>query len=116
MKRPHSITIVTPSVTTNSRGEEVRDYTVPPATTTTHRAWLQQDSAEEALSDGRDKVGRKWLAMIVSPGLRVTGIERVVWTNSAEGTVVFEVWGPGEPAYTGTRYHHHELTLRRVDG
>ncbi len=105
---PHDVTIVRPATTTDSHGNDVRDYGAG-ATRTEMRAWMQQDRRTEPRTDGRDPLEQAWL--MVTNDDDVQGLDRVEW-----GEQTFEVEGPPEPVHTPAGYHHTESTLRAVAG
>jgi hypothetical protein len=114
---PHTVTIIKPFHYPDARGNQSTSFDPDIAETRTVKAWLQQDSAEENVVDGRDPRGSKWLMMaVLDSTTEVTGRERVVWAAAPGGSRTFEVAGPGEPCYRLSGYHHHEIYLRRVDG
>lgn len=106
---PHTVTRIRPSTSTNTYGDAALDYTVPPATSTSMAAWLQQDNRTEELSEGRAPLDQRWLLMTNESD--VAGRDRIVF-----GSLTFEVEGPPEPVYTPAGFHHLEATLRVVEG
>lgn len=110
---PHSVVRVRPAESTDAYNDTVRDYG-PAATRTTLRAWIQQEQRRDVVSDGRDPDEQRWLLMCNLDDLRVT--DRIEWADHPTGPVVFEVYGPPEPAYTPRGFHHTEATLRIVEG
>lgn len=110
----HSVARIRPSTSTDAHGNDVKTYTVPPATSLSFAAWLQQDDRAEPRTDGREALTQRWL--MISNETDVRGGDRIVW---ATGGLTFEVDGPPEPAYTpasATAAHHLEATLRVVEG
>lgn len=106
---PHTVTRVRPATGTDTYGSDLLTYTVPPASSTTMAAWLQQDNREEPLSDGRDPLVQRWL--MVTNDTDVLGYDRITF-----GSLTFEVEGPPEPVYTPSGFHHTECTLKVVGG
>jgi hypothetical protein len=105
---PHTVTRIRPSTTTQY-GNALPNYTVPPATSTTMAAWMQQDEREEEFAEGRDPLDQLWL--MVTNDSDVLGLDRITWDGRT-----FEVTGPPAPVYTPAGYHHTESTLRIVQG
>lgn len=106
---PHSVTRIRPSTSTDAYGSTVYGYTVPPASSASMSAWLQQDVRLEPIADGRDPLTEKWL--MITNESDVLGRDRIVF-----GAQTFEVDGPPKPVYTPAGYHHTESTLKRVQG
>lgn len=106
---PHTVTRIRPSTATDTLGNTTLSYTVPPATSLSLTAWLQQDDRTEPLADGRDPLAQRWL--MVTNESDVAGYDRIVF-----GSLTFEVEGPTKPTYTPAGLHHLEATLRRVEG
>lgn len=105
---PHTVTRIRPSESTNSHGDEALDYTVPPATSASITAWLQQQKPSEPITDGRQPLIREWLLMTND---EVQGRDRIAF-----GSLTFEVDGPPAPVYTPGGLHHYEANLRLVEG
>lgn len=105
---PHQVTRVRPAVTTDSYGNQTRDYGAP-ADRKVMGAWVQQDQRTEPRSDGRDPLVQVWLMVTNDPD--VQGYDRIEWDGPT-----MDVFGPPEPAYTPAGYHHMESTLRVVAG
>lgn len=106
---PQTVTKIRPSTSTSTYGDTTYSYTVPPASSASITAWLQQDERSEPFSDGRAPLEQRWL--MVTNESDVLGHDRIVF-----GTLTFEVDGPPEPAYTPAGFHHLEATLRLVAG
>ena len=106
---PHTVTRIRPSSSPNTYGDDALDYTVPPATSTSMAAWLQQDNRTEELTEGRAPLDQRWL--LITNESDVAGLDRIVW-----GSLTFEVDGPPAPVYTPAGFHHTEATLKVVEG
>lgn len=106
---PQTAARIRPSTSTDGHGNTVRDYTVPPATSASITAWLQQDNRKEPIEDGRDPLEQLWLLMTNETD--ILGYDRIVF-----GALTFEVEGPPAPVYTPSGFHHTEATLRAVSG
>lgn len=106
---PHTVQRIRPSTSTDSRGNEIRSYTVPPASSASITAWLQQESRKEPREDGRDPLEQTWL--MVTNESDVLGYDRIIF-----GALTLEVEGPPESTYTPAGFHHLEATLRVVSG
>jgi hypothetical protein len=106
---PQTVTRIRPSSSTNTYGDTAFSYIVPPATSTTMAAWLQQNNRTEEATEGRAPLDQRWL--LITNDSDVEGHDRIVW-----GALTFEVDGPPAPVYTPGGYHHTEATLKVVEG
>ncbi len=100
---------IRPSLSTDANGNQVRNYTMPPAESKDMAAWLQQDNRKEPISEGRDPLEQVWL--LITNETDIQGYDRIVF-----GAQTFEVEGPPASVYTPAGFHHVEATLRAVAG
>ncbi len=100
---------IRPATTTDTYGNQARNYMVPPAASKDMAAWLQQDNRKEPISEGRDPLEQVWL--LITNETDIQGYDRIVF-----GAQTFEVEGPPAPVYTPAGFHHVEATLRAVAG
>ena len=109
--QPHTLTHVVAATTTNGYGSTDRDYGEA-ATRTTFQGRLQQNTRATSHESGRDlPTEQTWMLFTNYTPLAVG--DRVEWDDHPSGVqVVFEVWGPPEPAYDRSELHHMEATLR----
>lgn len=105
----HTVAWIVPASTTDGHGNVVRNYTVPPAASTSIAGRMQQDQGDEPLSEGREPLERRWTLFTNQSG--IGGYDRIVFDG-----MTFEVDGPPAPAYGGTAFHHAEVKLRQVAG
>lgn len=105
----HAVAWIVPTSTTDGHGNTKRDYTVPPATSTSISGRMQQDQGNEPLSDGREPLERRWTLFTNQAG--IGGYDRIVFDG-----MTFEVEGPPAPAYGAAGFHHAEVKLRQVAG
>lgn len=105
----HTVARIRPSTSTDGHGNAVRDYTVPPATSTSMVGRVEQNRAGEPREDGRDAAVRDWT--FFTNEADITQYDRIVF-----GSLTFEVEGPPAPAYGSGAFHHSEVGLRLVSG
>lgn len=101
----HTVTWIVPSTSTDTYGNTVRTY----ASGTSIAGRMEQNTAAEPLSDGRDPLERGWTLFTNQDG--IAGYDRIVF-----GTLTFEVEGPPAPTYGASGLHHAEVALRLVTG
>lgn len=108
----HEITVVRPSVVTDSYGNDIYDYDGSGAVEFAMKAWIQQDLRNQLNQDSAAKQGRfaadeRWLM--------ITNDDDVRWQDrilALERT--FVVYAQPEPTYSMNGYHHMESTLQIV--
>lgn len=106
---PHTITIVTPSETTDPYGNTVLDFDTP-ASSVTVAAYVQpKGSGEATLDASREAQVRAFKCFTAASPM--TGVERVTW-----GGVVYDVIGPSQRWDSPRGLHHYETALRVVEG
>lgn len=101
----HTVTWIVPTTSTDTYGNTTRTY----GTGTSITGRMEQNTAAEPLSDGRDPLERGWTLFTNQDG--IAGYDRIVF-----GALTFEVEGPPAPTYGATGLHHAEVVLRKVDG
>jgi len=111
---PHSGDVIRPGLAEDGYGNTVSDW--ESATVTRIPCWVQQNTRNTEVTDGRRAVAAGFLLITTSPADLFTGIERFLWLEAPGGPMLMELDGPGEAAYTLSGFHHTEATLRRVDG
>jgi hypothetical protein len=112
---PHTITILTPGVTTDAYGNTAPDWSSPASRTAAAYVRPQstsvRPSGDEHVEVGRDVSERSF--QVHTNDAAVTAFERVVYAG-----VTYDV--DGEPLVwaspPGGRLGHTKLQLRRVDG
>jgi len=102
-----TVTIVRAGTATSRYGDTAKDWTT--STSTTTRGWISQRGSDEDPANREAEIGT-WV-LFVGPDETITGRDRVIWNGTT-----FEVVGPPTLAYTPRGLHHHEVTLRVVDG
>lgn len=105
----HTAAWIQPSVSTDTYGNQTRNYEVGPATSTTITGRMQQDTGAEPLADGRDPLERRWTFFTNQAG--ISGYDRIIFDG-----ITFEVEGPPAPTYGAADFHHAEVALRVVSG
>lgn len=110
MKFPHLVIAVQPVVSTDRNGSTVRSYKESDGATRVPNvpAWVQQSSADETHSDGRNAAVSDWVAFTL---FEFSRFDRLEWNGKT-----FEVEGEPNPLYTPRGLHHHEVGLRVVEG
>lgn len=113
--QPHNLIVVRPAVSSNSYGDDVRDYG-PAASRTSIVGWVQQDNRTEAFPDGRNPQEQRFLLMTNT--LTIETGDRIEWLDHPTGPATFTVHGPPEIAYRAPSAdpHHLEATLRIQQG
>lgn len=106
---PHTAQRIRPSTSTNAYNDTTRNYTVPPATSTSVVGRFEQNRSSEPRTDGREPAIREWTFFTNESD--ITEFDRLTF-----GSLTFEVEGPPAPAYDGAGFHHLEVHLRKVDG
>ncbi|WP_431440953.1 hypothetical protein [Actinophytocola sp.] len=103
------VTKVRPATSTDAYNNTSYDYGVA-ATRTVTKAWIQQASAAEPVTDGRAPLIGRWL--LISDDLDWKGRDRV-----EDGPTVYEVDGPPWVVHRGgSGPHHLEANLQTVTG
>lgn len=106
----HTVTVVRPTSASDAHGSTVFDYG-PGAARSVITARLQQDQRAEVSAADRDATVQTWTLFTAAPVVAVG--DRVEWAAHPSGAVVFDVWGPPEPAYGAVpAVHHYEATLK----
>lgn len=105
---PLLVTVVRPSARADRYGNSSLDYG-PAATRTTVRAWIEQTTADEPITDGRDPHVGDWL--LITNHTDISGRDRIEHDGR-----VFEVDGPPHPVTTPHGVHHLEARLKTVEG
>jgi hypothetical protein len=105
---PLIVTLVRPVTGVDRYGNTSLDYGTA-ATRTPIRAWVEQQTRDEVIEDGRAPLIGSWL-LITNHG-DVKGRDRIEWDGD-----LFEVAGPPAAVNTPAGAHHIEATLRRVEG
>jgi hypothetical protein len=101
---PHTVTVISPTITTGVYGEQVRTYGT---TGTSIRAYVQPEGGSE-LNEARNAES---LALQMFTVDSLAADDRVSW----EG-MTFDVIGPARRFDTPRGLHHYESSLRRVAG
>lgn len=108
MNLPHTVTIVTPTITEDRTGDTVLDYGVT-ATRRTVQGWVQQTAASEEHSD-RDKRSTSFtFHSDATPSM--TALDRAEWDAKT-----FLVDGEPNHLDSPNGYHHTEARLLRIEG
>lgn len=108
---PHTVTLLRPTVSTDSYGNTVYDYAT--ATRIDASAWVQQDARSRPTEDGGNPMQGRWL--IITNREDVRRRDRIEWAGPG-GLVVFDMDGQPEPAYTPRGFHHTEIVCVVIDG
>lgn len=105
--QPHTVTILTRSAGTDSRGDEVDEFT-----SSTVSGWVQQITRppEELFSGSRDeRVSRYTFFSTYTPDL--TALDRVVWNGKT-----YRCEGQPNHMWNPAGYHHTEAHLMLAEG
>jgi len=103
----HTVSIVTPTTTTDRYGSEVKVWA---GSGSSSPAWMRQRSTLETV-EGREARSSDWVAFLPA-GTSVTAMDRIVWDGRT-----FEVAGDPLKAHGRTgEVHHIEAPLRIVEG
>lgn len=106
----HTVTIVTPTSTTDGYGETTTDFGAAAIRTRTAARLVLRTSNETR--DGRDAVSTVWTCYLPADVV-VTAYDRI--EHDTWG--VFEIVGAPKPAVRrSSAVHHQELALRQVKG
>ena len=105
---PLTVTLIRPTTSPDRYGSTIPDYG-PAAARTPIRAWVEQTSASEPLSDGRAPAITAWL--LITNHLDIQARDRIEHDGR-----VFEVDGVPAPVHTPAGVHHLEAHLTSVEG
>lgn len=103
----HTVTVVRAATTVDRYGNTVKDWDA--ATRRTLRGRMVQ-LAQAENRDGREAEIGTWRVFLPADD-PINGRDRVQWDG-----LTFEVDGPPNRAWNGTREHHVEAALRIVEG
>jgi head-tail adaptor len=105
-----TVTILHPALTTDTRGNSVKDWVH--ATAVTSNAWITQTESFNAneLEDHREGTASLW-KLFLPIGVAIDNLCRVVY-----GSYTLEVESIPIDAKTPSYHHHQELALKMVIG
>lgn len=107
MRFPHTITRLRAPLTTDGKGNQIRDWAT--ATSASFAGWIQPVSSDE-LTLNQERIVSRW-RLFAEPSADVISTDRISW-----GGKTFQVDGEIQAWDAGSGVHHYEGFLRSVSG